>query len=112
MARLAAVPEGAGALFNAALAKIGELSQLVSALPQTADASSEPLGDTLQGTTRPWNTRIVPQPCFRSRRAKRPRVAPSAVHADSAAASELVSNLSRGDSGRERVPQVHHDHTY
>ena len=75
LAELAAVPEGAGTLFAAALVKIGELNQLVAAVPRADGVPSKQLGDTLN---RPWNARIVPQPCIQSRWAKRPRVAPGA----------------------------------
>ena len=108
-AELSAVPEGSGALFDAALVKLDELSQLAKAMSHAADVPSQQLGGT---SNRPWNARIESQPCFRPPRAKRPRVAPSVVQVDSAAASELVASLSRGDSGRERVPQVHQDHPY
>ena len=110
MALAAALPEGTGSLFSAAVDKVAELRQLLNAVPLSAGVTSDhQLPETEH---RPWNARIEPQPCFKSRRAKRPRVQSQTVHADSAAARELVGDLSRGDAGRDRVPQAHQDHTY
>ena len=90
MALAAALPEGTGGLFSAAVDKVAELRQLLNVAQPASPATTS----CQQTEHRPWNARIEPQPCFTSRRAKRPRAQSQAKHADSAAAArELVGRL-------------------